>query len=389
MSNEERHPDPNPSEAPPAGRILPRRPLGDGPAEADPHADPQGDPEGVPEAVLGTSLGADLASARPQRASLARKLGLLVAAVVVLDALALLFVPPYPRGQPGAACEFPVCFIEGNLELPAPHVVVDLDPSGSLPGGPLSIGFHPSISSSLVTMWIVMAVVLGLAILATRQMREIPSGIQNAVEFAYEQLANFATSIGGPQAQAHLPFYAAFFLLILFSNWSGLVPPVGKVPELRAPTSDVNVTIGLALVAFGYFEFQGLRAHGVLGYLAKFVPLGEFRKGIGAGLIALFVGLIELMLEFVKPVTLSMRLFGNIYGGEVALGVLTALTIAVVPVALFALELMLNFVQALIFSVLMLIFTLVAVESHHEEEGHAEPAATPGGEGAPAAAPAH
>lgn len=356
MADEQRHPDPNPSEA---------------------------------VAELGAGLLSDQVAERPRRSSLVRNLGLLLVAVVVLDILAVLFVPPFPPGQPGAACAFPVCFIEGNLELPAPHVVVDLDPSSSLPSGPLAVGFDPSISSSLLTMWIVMAGLVGLAVLATRRMREIPSGIQNVVEFAYEQLSNFATSIGGPAARAHVPFYAAFFLLILFSNWSGLVPPVGKVPELRAPTSDVNVTIGLALVAFAYFEFQGLRANGVLGYLGKFFPLGEFRKGIGAGFIALFVGAIELMLEFVKPVTLSMRLFGNIYGGEVALGVLTALTIAIIPVALFALELMLNFVQALIFSVLMLIFTLVAVESHHEEEGHAEPAETPLGEGAPAPAPAH
>jgi len=81
------------------------------------------------------------------------------------------------------------------------------------------------------------------------------------------------------------------------------------------------------------------------------------------------VGLIELLLEFVKPVTLAMRLFGNIYGGEVALAVMTALLIAVVPVALYFLEVILNFAQALIFSVLTLMFTLIAVESHHQEEG--------------------
>ena len=76
------------------------------------------------------------------------------------------------------------------------------------------------------------------------------------------------------------------------------------------------------------------------------------------------------MLEFVKPVTLSMRLFGNIYGGEVALGVITALTIAFIPVGLLGLEVMLNAIQALIFSVLTLIFITLAIESHEHEEGH-------------------
>ena len=84
---------------------------------------------------------------------------------------------------------------------------------------------------------------------------------------------------------------------------------------------------------------------------------------------SMFVGLIELLLEFVKPVTLAMRLFGNIYGGEVALGVMTALIIGIVPVALYFLEAILTFAQALIFSVLTLMFTLIAVESHDHDEG--------------------
>ena len=82
------------------------------------------------------------------------------------------------------------------------------------------------------------------------------------------------------------------------------------------------------------------------------------------------MGLVELMLEFVKPVTLSMRLFGNIYGGEVALGVITALTIAIIPVGLLGLEVMLNAIQALIFSILTLMFIVLAIESHDHEEGH-------------------
>jgi len=148
------------------------------------------------------------------------------------------------------------------------------------------------------------------------------------------------------------------------------VPPVGKVPFLRAPSSDVNITIGMALVSFLIFHIEGFRKLGVRGYLGKFFPFYEFRNGIGAGVIALFVGVIELMLEFVKPVTLSMRLFGNIYGGEVALGVITSLTIAIFPIALLLLDGMLNAIQALIFSILTLVFITLAIESHHQDEGH-------------------
>ncbi len=300
----------------------------------------------------------------------ARTFAILIAAVVILDIVALFVLPPFPKGgQPGEACAYPVCFIGGNLEFPPPHVVLDLAPDDPMPTGQLVIAFHPSITSSIVTMWIVEILLLLVALLAVRGLRDVPRGLQNVVEWAYELLHDFGTSIGGAEARRHIPVYAAFFLLILFSNWSGLVPPVGKLEELRAPTSDVNITIGLALFAFSYFEFQGFRALGIGGYLSKFFPIYEFRDGIGAGLIAMFVGLIELLLEFVKPVTLAMRLFGNIYGGEVALAVMTALTIAVIPVALFFLELILNFAQALIFSVLTLMFTLIAIESHQHEEG--------------------
>ncbi len=297
-------------------------------------------------------------------------------AVIVLDVLAAVFVPPTP-GTSGAF-QFPADGIASNLELPAPHVVWDLDPSTASSG---IVQFHASITSSILTQWIVIAILLVLAIAATRVMRLIPGRLQNVVEFAYESLEGFGVSLGGPAARPYIPLFAAFFLYILFSNWSGLVPPVGKLEIFRAPTSDVNVTIGLALVAFTFFELQGFRRLGVRGYLGKFFPLGEFRHGAGAGIIALFVGLIELLLEFVKPLTLSMRLFGNIFGGEVALGVMTALTVAIIPVALVSLEVLLNAVQALIFSVLTLMFTLAAIESHSEDAhpgGHDEmPISTP------------
>jgi F-type H+-transporting ATPase subunit a len=203
-----------------------------------------------------------------------------------------------------------------------------------------------------------------------RGSRLVPRGRQNIIETVYEMMRDFGVGIAGPASLPYIPIFVGSFLLILFDNWVGLVPPVGKVEFLRAPSSDVNITIGMALVAFVIFEAEGFRKLGVGGYLGKFFPFYEFKNGIGAGIIALFVGLIELMLEFVKPVTLSMRLFGNIYGGEVALGVMTTLTVLFIPVALIGLELMLNAIQALIFSVLTLIFITLAIESHHEEEGH-------------------
>ena len=294
----------------------------------------------------------------------------LIAAVILVDILAFVAFPPFPRdGKPGDACAFPACFIESSLEFPAPHAVVDFAPA-SAPSAADLVTFHPSISSTILTMWIVMAIVLVGAILMARGAKLIPGRGQNLFEMVYEGLSDFGVGIAGPAARPYIPIFAAFFLLILFDNWIGLVPPVGKVDWLRAPSSDVNITIGMALISFTIFHVEGFRHLGVGGYLGKFFPVYEFRNGIGAGIIAMFVGLIELMLEFVKPVTLSMRLFGNIYGGEVALGVITALTIGFIPVLLISLELMLNAIQALIFSVLTLMFIVLAVEDHHAEEGH-------------------
>lgn len=295
---------------------------------------------------------------------------LIIGAVIVFNIIAIIFVPPFPReGAPGDACAFPVCFIEGTLEFPAPHVVWAPEGSTAPPADALIV-FYPSISNTIFTMWIVMAIVLIVSILMVRGSKLIPGRAQNVFEMFYEGLSDFGTGIAGIAARPYIPLFAAFFLLILFSNWSGLVPPVGRIELLRAPTSDVNVTLGLALVAFIYFEFEGFRKLGFRGYAGKFFPLYEFKNGIAAGGIALFVGLVELMLEFVKPVTLSMRLFGNIYGGEVALGVITALTLAFIPVGLLGLEVMLNAIQALIFSILTLMFIVLAIESHDHEEGH-------------------
>ncbi len=292
---------------------------------------------------------------------------ILVALVIVLDVIAFVAFPQVSKtGE--AECAFPACFIENSLEFPAPHPVLDLAPSSPVDPAAL-VTFHPSISNTLLTMWIVMAIVLTGAILMVRGSKLIPGRGQNLIETVYEFLSDFGVGIAGPAARPYIPIFAAAFLLILFDNWIGLVPPVGKIDLLRAPSSDVNITIGMALVSFVIFHVEGIRHLGLGGYLGKFFPIYEFRNGIGAGVIALFVGLIELMLEFVKPVTLSMRLFGNIYGGEVALGVMTTLTVSFIPVALLGLELMLNAIQALIFSVLTLMFIVLAIESHHEEEG--------------------
>ena len=277
----------------------------------------------------------------------------------------------------GAGLEgFPGGVIAKALEPIVPHTVINL---GSEEHHVATLfDFYPSITGSIIMSWIVMAVVIVPLTIASRRLKEVPSGAQNVLEFAIEGLTSFAMGIGGPGAKRFITFFLACFLFIAVSNWSGLIPGVGRLHEFRAPTSDVNVTVGLALVAFVYFHYQGVRALGIGGYLGKFFTL----KG---GPIGLFVGVLEFFLELVKPITLAMRLFGNIYGGELALTVMTTITLAYIPVALYGLELFVGLMQGIIFSVLVLVFTMLAMEGHHEE-GHDEHSPAAAGDGATAGA---
>jgi F-type H+-transporting ATPase subunit a len=277
----------------------------------------------------------------------------------------------------GAGLEgFPGGVIAKALEPIVPHAVINL---GNEEHHVATLfDFYPSITGSIIMSWIVMAVVIIPLTIAARRLKEIPSGVQNVLEFAIEGLTSFAMGIGGPGAKRFITFFLACFLFIAVSNWSGLIPGVGRLHEFRAPTSDVNVTVGLALVAFVYFHYQGVRALGIGGYLGKFFTL----KG---GPIGLFVGVLEFFLELVKPITLAMRLFGNIYGGELALTVMTTITLAYIPVALYSLELFVGLMQGIIFSVLVLVFTMLAMEGHHEE-GHDEHSPAAAGDGATAGA---
>ena len=305
-------------------------------------------------------------SVAPAKKSSAKRTLLLAAlGVILLDAFAIAMF-----GGVGLN-NFPGDVIKRALEPIVPHTVIDL---GGDPTHAASLfDFYPSITGSIIMSWIVMAVVIIPLTIAARRLKEIPSGAQNVLEFAIEGLTSFAMGIGGPGAKRFITFFLACFLFIVVSNWSGLIPGVGRVHEFRAPTSDVNVTVGLALVAFIYFHYQGIRALGIGGYLGKFFSLKN-------GGIGLFVGVLEFFLELVKPVTLAMRLFGNIYGGELALTVMTTITLAFIPMALYGLELFVGLMQGIIFSVLVLVFTMLAMEGHHEEghDEHHEPAVAGG-----------
>jgi F-type H+-transporting ATPase subunit a len=316
-----------------------------------------------------TSLGADAAETTdgenptPAKSS-RRSLWIGAALVVIVDVIALIFAAP--TGFPD-----PKQTILQNLEPVPPNVVWDLapPPAGSVAtSSPLVVEFHPSITSSIIASWVVIVALLIVSILMTRSLKSVPGRAQNAFEYVYEAFAGFAEGLGGPRARRYTAIFAAFFLFIMFANWSDLILFGDKVNVLRTPTSDINITIGMALVVFVVTHIEGFRELGFLGYAGKFINLSGFRHGIANGFIDLYVGLIEFLLEFFKPVTLAFRLFGNLYGGGIMLGVFTALIIAFVPIPFIALEGFIGFIQALIFASLTLMYVLTATEAAHSEE---------------------
>ncbi len=223
------------------------------------------------------------------------------------------------------------------------------------------------VTNSMITMWLVMAILIILALVIRLRMKYLPTGFQNFVEWSLGGLYDFMENVGGQSAKKHFVPFITFFLVILFSNWLGLL--LGPIAEesgfLRAPTSDLNSTLGLAICAFLYFEYQGFKAHGILGYLGHFVNIKAIFKKGAMGLIDFFTGILHIISEIVRPTALSLRLFGNIFGGEIVLMIAFALVNPLIPVPFMMLEVIVGLIQAFVFATLFLTFT--SLNTAHEE----------------------
>jgi len=272
---------------------------------------------------------------------------------------------------------------------------------GTLVGEHCESGFP--ITNSLIMTVIVDLLLLLTIVFGVRNMQLVPRGFQNFVEFMVEGFYNFAQSVDRKNVAKFFPLCASIFFFILYSNYFALVPGVssigvcrvelategakaephippsetfaglpgycadGKVvPYLRAPSADLNVTLAWALSAVFMIELFGFQALGV-GYLTKFF---NFKEGV----MGFLVGLLELISEFVRIIAFSFRLFGNIFAGEVVIGVMAFLFAYLLPLPFYGLELFVAFMQAFIFSVLTLVFMSLATISHtgHDERGHEE-----------------
>ncbi|EKD87021.1 MAG: hypothetical protein ACD_37C00072G0005 [uncultured bacterium] len=192
-----------------------------------------------------------------------------------------------------------------------------------------------------------------------------------------------------------------FFLFILAANWSGLIPGIntfgiienheGKthvIPLLRATTSDLNTTLALAVISLSATHIMSIRTLGVTEYLSRFIPFFPFLVSLVKGkpqfkvdtsgpinivlsffnpLVLVFVGGLELVSEFVKVISLSFRLFGNIFAGEVVLETVSGIFAFVFPLPFLMLEVVVGVVQALVFAMLTMAFMIILSTPHHEE----------------------
>ncbi len=247
-------------------------------------------------------------------------------------------------------------------------------------GGPITIWNDISISNSIFTAWLVMAVLVLLAILATARLSEQPGRLQSFFELIVQGLVDFMREAGGPGVVRFLPLFGSLFLFALFSNWLSIVPPVGQIELLHSPTADYHTNLGLALTGFVWYQAAGIRQNG-LGYFTRWVNFPAFKEGPLVGFVMLiFVGPIEFASELFRILTLTLRLWGNIWGGEIVLSVLAALLfLPSLSLPFIGLELFIGFIQAFVFAFLVLLYIILALESHggeeheaHEGEAHHE-----------------
>ncbi len=206
---------------------------------------------------------------------------------------------------------------------------------------------------------------------AVRKKTLIPGPLQNALEYAVESLENMVVGIIGPRGKAYVPFIGTLFLYILTQNLMGLIP------GMKAPTSNLNTTIALAICVFFYVQGIGIRQNGIFGYIDHL--MGSPRDIVGWIMVPLNFPL-HILEEFIKPMSLSLRLFGNILGEDsliaafVGLGIM-ALSFIHSPIGLplqlpfFLLSMLLGTIQALVFSLLTTIYiSLMLPSSTHGTE---------------------
>ena len=242
------------------------------------------------------------------------------------------------------------------------------------------------VTNSMIMVWIVAVFIIVMAQLATRNMKLVPSGLQNFVEWLVESLYNFLEGILGKHlVKRTFWFFATIFVLILFTNWFGLIPGVGTItyggkPVLRGANADLNMTAGMAFSFALLWFYWAITENGLKGFLAHiFAPKGKFSGLMSVLMLCVFgfVGVLEVISILFRPVALSFRLYGNIFAGENILesmmhivGDKTYLA-WLPPLPFYFMELLVGLIQALVFMLLTSVFLkLICDHGDHDDEKH-------------------
>jgi F-type H+-transporting ATPase subunit a len=242
------------------------------------------------------------------------------------------------------------------------------------------------ITNSMVVTWVVAIVLLLFARAATRNMKAVPEGAQNFLEWLVSGLYEFLEGIiGSHLVKRTFWFFASIFIFVLSANWFGLIPGVGTIgwghstgsgfkidePLLRGANADLNLTLAMALIFFAMWIIWAFQEVGPIGFLKElFAPKGDTAGLLKLLMIIVFfaVGCLEIISILFRPVSLSFRLYGNIFAGENMLEAMANLVPGfgwLVPIPFYFLELLVGLVQALVFMLLTAVFTLLICQ--HEE----------------------
>nr|YP_009974106.1 ATP synthase CF0 subunit IV [Marattia laxa]QNH94031.1 ATP synthase CF0 subunit IV [Marattia laxa] len=247
-----------------------------------------------------------------------------------------------------------------DIEQPSINVINSLYQISGVEVGQhfyLQIGNFQVHAQVLITSWVVIAILLGLSIVATRNLQTIPTGSQNFIEYVLEFIRDLTrTQIGEEEYRPWVPPIGTMFLFIFVSNWSGALFPwrIIQLPhgELAAPTNDINTTVALALLTSVAYFYAGLHKRG-LSYFGKYIQPTP---------VLLPINILE---DFTKPLSLSFRLFGNILADELVVAVPISSVPLVVPIPMMFLGLFTSAIQALIFATLAAAYIGESMEGHH------------------------
>jgi F-type H+-transporting ATPase subunit a len=271
------------------------------------------------------------------------------------------------------------------LHVPTPQI--ELPPEALF-----SIGaFH--VTNTMITAWITIILIIVLSYLAFRRPKLVPSGLQSLIETVFGALLGFCTGVAGEKnGRRFFPVMATIVIFVVINAWLNLLPFFGSafyiseggkhIPLLRGANTDLNVTLALAIFSFFAVEYYGIKDLGLTRYMKKFIRLGELKQGfsllfrgkvksaLGAlffGVLNAFVGLLETLSEFMRIISFSFRLFGNMIAGEILLLVLAFLVPLTLASPFYGLEAFIGLLQGFVFGFLTLIFINLAVASHEED----------------------